>query len=146
MMHYFVLKFQEPMSKLKLNMYFPIKECLDDCPWEKKHIEIVQFFKRWKIAFNFVFSHIEPTYVCKHCTLSTLPNSVKKISGILLGWDSNPWPLPFRAVSYQLDHRDCPVARGSSNPIFIMLSYLLWSQLIFHSQDSLEYYTSYNAS
>ena len=25
----------------------------------------------------------------------------------------------YRAVSYQLDYRDCPVARGSMNPIFI---------------------------
>ena len=25
-----------------------------------------------------------------------------------------------RAVSYQLDHQDCPVARGSSNPIFMV--------------------------
>ena len=27
-------------------------------------------------------------------------------------------PCNSRAMSYQLDHRDCPVARGSSNPMF----------------------------
>ena len=27
-------------------------------------------------------------------------------------------PCNSRAVSYQLDYRDCPVARGSSNPMF----------------------------
>ncbi len=41
----------------------------------------------------------------------------QKITGILLGWDSNPRPCNSIAMSYQLDHQDCPVARGSSNPI-----------------------------
>ena len=43
------------------------------------------------------------------------------VLGMLLEWDSNPRthdPCNPRAVSYQLDYQDCPVARGSSNPMF----------------------------
>ena len=39
-----------------------------------------------------------------------------KITRIVLRWESNP--RPFRAVCHQLDCQNCPLARGSSNPIF----------------------------
>ena len=58
-----------------------------------------------------------------HCmqALSTKvvsPSSVKKNTGILLGQDSNQDICHSRAMSHQQDHWECPVARGSSNPIF----------------------------
>ena len=33
----------------------------------------------------------------QHCILSIYPSSVNKITGILLGWDSNPGPLHFQS-------------------------------------------------
>ena len=43
----------------------------------------------------------------------------KKISQVYhSGGILNNDPCNFRAVSYQLDYRDCPVARGSSNLVF----------------------------
>ena len=48
---------------------------------------------------------------------STYPSSVKKKSQAYYSSGIRTHDLcNSRAVSYQLDHRDCPVARGSSNP------------------------------
>ena len=45
-------------------------------------------------CINFVFD--PNTDVCKHCILGTFPKSSEQnITGMLLGWDSNPRPLQF---------------------------------------------------
>ena len=44
--------------------------------------------------------------VCQHCIFSTFLSSVKKITGILVGWDQNPGPLQFQ--SSVLPTRHCP--------------------------------------
>ena len=58
-------------------------------------------------------------YVLALYTFSTFPESCEKISqacysGVIRTHD----PCNSRAVSYQLDYRGCPVARGSLNPMF----------------------------
>ena len=52
------------------------------------------------------------TDVCMHCILSTLSQAYYS------GGIRTPDPCNSRAVSYQLDYRDCWLARGSSNHMF----------------------------
>ena len=58
------------------------------------------------------------TDVCiKHCIQCTC--TVKQISqACYSGRNRTHDPCNSRAVSYQLDYRGCPAARGSSNPMF----------------------------
>ena len=62
----------------------------------------------------FGFTHIH------RCVFSYLPEfcDIKNHLHKILGWDLKPRPLQFRAVSYQLYHRECLAAGGSSNPRF----------------------------
>ena len=56
---------------------------------------------------------------------------MNKITGILLVCDSNPHNLcKFRAVSYQLDHQACPVARGKVKRLNFYFSSLEQAQTL----------------
>ena len=66
-----------------------------------------------------IFVLLMYTVVCQHCILSAFLSPVKKISqAYYSGGIQNHDLCNSRAVSYQLDYRDCPVAGGSSNPMF----------------------------
>ena len=57
-------------------------------------------------------------YVFQHCNTQYF-SLVKQISQAYYSGGIRTHNLcNSRAVSYQLDYRDCPVARGSSNPMF----------------------------
>ena len=44
-----------------------------------------------------------------------------------------------RAVSYQLDYRGCPVARGSSNPMFLSAGTATIYEMLNRTRESTEY-------
>ena len=63
------------------------------------------------IIFLFFYPY---TDVCLHCILgSFLSHGEKNITGIALGGIRTNDPCKSRVVSYQLDYRDCMIARGS---------------------------------
>ena len=60
--------------------------------------------------YNLVFTH---TQMCVSTVYPVVYVSSEKVSQAcqLLGWDLNPGPLQFQSSAYQLDQRDCPVAK-----------------------------------
>ena len=59
------------------------------------------------------------THTCVSTVYSVLSKSCEKISqAYTSGGIRTHDPCNSRAVSYQLDYRGCPAARGSSNPLF----------------------------
>ena len=57
------------------------------------------------------------TPMCVSTVYSVLIVLWKKITSILLNMGYEPTTFISRTASYQLDHWDCPVARGSTNPM-----------------------------
>ena len=78
---------------------------------EKLYVETVS----WIFVVCFVYPY---TDMCLFCMLSTFPESCGKIPQITRVWFRTHDPCNSRAMSHQLDYQDCPVARGSSNPVF----------------------------
>ena len=69
------------------------------------------------IEYSFCFFTHTP--MCVSTVYSVLPESCEKISqACYSGGIRTHNPYNSRAVSYQLGYRDCPVARGSLNPMF----------------------------
>ena len=70
-----------------------------------KDVKLVYGMKNIKFGFTLIQIRVSTVY-CEN-----------KSPAYFSGWIPTHDPCNSRAVSYQLDCRDCPVARGSSNPI-----------------------------